>query len=721
MKKLSSYLALAAMTVMLFGACGKTPTDATPTKVPGITDAPELTKEPEVTEALKATQMPKATEAPEPTQAPAAAETELTYDFNDLIYSESYGTVYEVGEDGSIALQFEKQYQEIKLTIPKEIDMSYCYQITVKAQSSYGPLSFKLYDSAWNQIFVEYNLKGDTVTEYKLTPSIGDTAAGIGLMSLEEMPDFSQYKAVVYSVTFHMDEEYAALGKETPAVEETYSPIVTGGTNQELEAKWKAEFEGLTLADTLKKIGYDAPVMTQRFGADPYAIVYEGRVYLYMTGDVIEYGADGKVLDNSFSKINTLNVLSSDDLVNWTDHGCIYAAGRKGAADWGGNSWAPAVAYKEIDGQMKFFVYFANGGNGIGVLTSDSPTGPFTDPLGKALISRSTPNCGNVTWLFDPAVFVDDDGSAYIYFGGGIPNGQFAHPGTGRVAKLGDDMISLACEPVAMDTPYLFEDSGINKIGDTYYYSYCTNWNVDAEGTKEYGFSSAQIVYMTAEHPMGPFTMGGVILKNPGNYFGCYGTNHHCLFEFNDELYITYHTQILEKPLGISGGYRCTHIAKLNVNEDGTIETVQQANRASLEQVKCLNPYEKVEAETMATMGGLNTTQADAISKEYGIGNMELCDIQSGDWLALYGVDFGETGATKFTAAVRATEGVTGAIQLRLDSLDGEVIGYLDVSAGADGMYHEVTVDLLKQATGRHNLIFVFCGEGYTVDYWQFQ
>lgn len=536
-----------------------------------------------------------------------------------------------------------------------------------------------------------------------------------------------------------------SIGKETDETTLTLSPTVTGAPeemvsaslqgkgeenaktedvamkSQELEEKWKEAFETLTLADTLKSIGYNAPVMTQRLGADPYAIVYEGRVYLYMTGDVIEYEADGVTSkSNSFSKINKLCVISSDDLTNWTDHGTIYAAGSDGAAKWGNNAWAPAVAYKEIDGKMKFFIYFANGGNGIGVLESDSPVGPFTDPLGKALISRATPNCSNVNWLFDPAVLVDEDGSAYLYFGGGVPEGKEENPGTGRVVKLGEDMISLACEPVTMDTPYLFEDSGINKINGTYYYSYCSNWNVSAEGTKKYGFSNAQIVYMTSDNPMGPFTMGGVVLKNPGTYFGCYGNNHHCMFEFNGEWYIAYHTQILEQPLGVSGGYRCTHIAKLSINEDGSISTVPSADRYSLKQTKYLNPYERVEAETMATMGGVSTTQEGMVSKTYGSGNMALTEIASGAWVALYGVDFGENGATKFMAAIKAQEGQNGALQIRLDSLQGEIVGYLEIGAKTEKAYHEITTELLKNVTGVHKLVFVFYGEGYQIDYWKF-
>ncbi len=220
---------------------------------------------------------------------------------------------------------------------------------------------------------------------------------------------------------------------------------------------------------------------------------------------------------------------------------------------------------------------------------------------------------------------------------------------------------------------------------------------------------------------MGPFTFQGVILKNPGTYYGCYGNNHHCLFRFHDEWYITYHTQILEKPMGIKGGYRATSITKLTVNEDGSIPTVPSVNRTSLEQIGTLNPYEKVEAETMATMGGLDTTQLGEESIRCGSGNMELCGIDNGDWLALYGVDFGEEGAGAFTACVKAAAGVSGNVQLRLDAPDGEIIGYLRVKETEGGEYQELTTKLLTTVTGKHDLVMVFDGEGYTMDYWKFE
>lgn len=232
----------------------------------------------------------------------------------------------------------------------------------------------------------------------------------------------------------------------------------------------------------LGKTSVSNPIMTSRLTADPYAMEYNGRIYVYGTNDSQQYEKTPDA-DNNYSKINTINVYSSADMVNWTDHGAIPVAGSKGAAKWASNSWAPAACHKTINGKEKFFLYFADNGSGIGVLEADSPTGPWRDPIGKQLISRNTPGCSGseIGWLFDPAVLVDDDGTGYLYFGGigntaDKPDDFIKNPKCGRVVKLADDMISLDGDPVTIDAPYMFEDSGINKIGDKYYYSYCTNW-----------------------------------------------------------------------------------------------------------------------------------------------------------------------------------------------------------------------------------------------------
>lgn len=489
------------------------------------------------------------------------------------------------------------------------------------------------------------------------------------------------------------------------------------------EEDYMTEFENVTITKSDKGLEDTNPLMTQRFGADPYAMVYEDRVYIYMTADTFEYDGAGNPVENTYSKINQINVISTADMVNFTDHGSIRAASNLGSAKWARNSWAPAAAWKEIDGKPQFFLYFADAGGGIGVLRSDSPTGPFTDPLGEALISRQTPNCSDVLWLFDPAVLMDDDGKAYIYFGGGVPEGKVADPGTARVAELGEDMISIVGEPITIDAPYLFEDSGIHKAGGKYYYTYCSNWQVDEAGTEQYGFYNGEIVSMVSENPMGPFTYQETILKNPGSVFGLGGNNHHCVFQFQDRWYITYHTRVLEQAMGVEKGYRCTHIDEFVMQEDGSIGIIKQTLKGR-EQLIDVDAYERNRAVTFAVMGGVNTVPADSTSSYYGSGNMALSEIQSGDFVKIAGVDFGSTSPVSLCMTLRNQEEMdaSGAVEIRIDSLEGEILGYLPVSDLQEGReFTESVAELSKEVTGVHDLFFIFGGAGYEIEEWQFQ
>lgn len=508
---------------------------------------------------------------------------------------------------------------------------------------------------------------------------------------------------------------------EPPALpkpsQETEEPEDMGETNQQYN-EYDVLFQDLKLTESYKGINNTNPLMSQRFGADPYAMVYEDTVYFYMTADAFEYDAEGNIAENTYGKINSINVISTTDMMNFTDHGSIQAVSASGAATWAHNSWAPAAAWKEIDGKPKFFLYFADAGGGIGVLTADSPTGPFTDPLGKSLITRETPNCSDVLWLFDPAVLVDDDGKAYLYFGGGVPEGRVADPGTARVVQLGDDMISIVGEPVRIDVPYLFEDSGIHKAGDKYYYTYCSNWQVDEEGTAKYGFHSAEIVSMESDSPMGPFTVKETILENPGRYFGLYGNNHHCVFSFQGNWYITYHTRVLEKAMGVEHGYRSTHVDTFTMQEDGSIGKIRQT-LTGREQLTYVDPYEVNRAVNIAVMGGMECILADAESEQYGVGNMALGGINSGDFVLVKGVDFGDDTPAKFSAWMKNPEGNTGVIQIRIDKPTGDILGYLPVEQPAD-QFTEFTAELTQQATGVHDLYLIFYGEGYEIENWQF-
>lgn len=455
------------------------------------------------------------------------------------------------------------------------------------------------------------------------------------------------------------------------------------------------------------------PVMTQAFSADPYAIVYEGRVYLYMTADTYMYEADGSIKKNNYSNINTIHILSSDDLVNWTDHGEINAAGSKGEASWGNNSWAPAACWKMIDGKPKFFLYFANSGNGIAVLSADSPIGPFTDPLGEAIISRKTPTCNEVTWLFDPAVLVDDDGTGYLYFGGGIPSSDMiSNPGTARVAKLADDMIHIDGDPVPIENVlYLFEDSGINKIDGKYIYSYCSNFDVPDKGCEGYGFGSGEIITMVSDSPMGPFKTVGSILKNPGSMFKFSGNNHHCMFEFEGDWYITYHAGLIEEKLGENNGYRSVNIDYITVGEQGLFEPAT-GTKEGVKQLKYVDPYKKVGFSTMSNQSGISVVHSD--NSGCGYGDMNVLTKETGAFVQISGVDFGE-GSNRCKVRVKALS--QGRVCVRTKFLNGDDLGTVTVCPSDD--FAEYEIEMTEPISGVQDLYFVFDGNMEMAD-WTF-
>jgi arabinoxylan arabinofuranohydrolase len=540
-----------------------------------------------------------------------------------------------------------------------------------------------------------------------------------------------------------------------------------------LKAKWSVEAEAPkleaqpdpadlpTLFDTLpsnlsnswKIYGHRNALITQGFSADPTTMIYNDRVYLFASNDSLEYDASGNPKARTFADgIQGLRAISSADLSNWTDHGVINVGGVPPSTNplidepkvtpYETRSWAPSAAWKRVGGQDRFFIYFANSGNGIGVITASSPTGPWRSPLNKLLIDRQTPNCALVDYLFDPGVFIDDDGQAYLFFGGGqnfnnpdVPNNS-NYTKYARRVRLNNDMISLNGTPEDWYVPYLFEASDMVKFKGVYYFTYCTNWS-----TNGFGLSNSQIAYMKGTAPMGIFKMNpndpntgtfsqpsSLLNTATGQLASRDDNNHQNLFVFKGNLYIAYHAaKVAEAMLAGDFKHRSTFIDKVTVNSDGTLNPVTMT-RKGVDQVGYLNPYVPNEAETIGIMGGIYTRSDAGASNK-----MVVTSIDTGDWVALYGVDFGSAGATKFLARVRTPDTPTnyeGAIELRLDPqgagvtsdtgnltatntariTGGTVIGrvYIKAKPGEAGKYATVTVELDDTVTGVHDLVFVF-------------
>lgn len=501
-----------------------------------------------------------------------------------------------------------------------------------------------------------------------------------------------------------------------------------------------------------KPIGDHNPLVGHKFGADPHHLVYNGRLYIYSTDDTQQYEANSKdanglpTQSNGYGAITRLNVMSTSDMVNWVDHGAVPIAREGGAAPWARNSWAPAAIEK--DG--KVYMYFCDSGTGTAVVVGGSPLGPWTDPFGKKIIpdtvSRDYIASGGFPagmWLFDPEVFIDDDGQAYLYFGGNsqigtAPNVQGPqNPKSTRVVKLKDDMVTLDGDPVEIDGPGMFEASSMFKRDGKYYYSYSSNFQVKAEEGK-YPRTGA-IAYMMTDDPMDlpASKYAGEAFLNQSAFFGAGngGNNHSDMFSFKGETYFTYHAQTRgaawAAALGTPGstqGYRSVHIDKLEFNEDGTIKPIV-GTRAGVDQVEAFDPYRTFEAETLAWQLGLGITKTDAASVEFpehnGGGNMVLSKVDDGDFAGISGVNFGD-GAKTVSARVKPLV-AGGSIQVRLDQVDGPVVAEIPVT-GALGEWTTVQADVAG-ATGEHDVFFVFAApEGaedgadlVEVDNWAFE
>lgn len=482
-----------------------------------------------------------------------------------------------------------------------------------------------------------------------------------------------------------------------------------------------------TIEVLAKTPGENNPLISHKFGADAFGFVDNGRVYIYMTNDTQGYAPDaatGVSPQINYGSINQITVISSEDMVNWTDHGEIQVAGPNGVAPFTTNSWAPGMAKKTVNGVEKYFLYYANGGGSSNVLTGSSPLGPWVSERTSTLINSSTPGAGGVSWLFDPAPLVDDDGQAYLYFGGGpastaMPAAErFNNPKNIRAIKLGDDMISTEGEAVVVDAPVAFEAAQVFEREGIYYLSYSSHFGGNDFGgsqTVTPGYpGGGQIGYMMSDDPMvwDKSTYAGVLFPNQSQFFGAGtgGNNHQSVFELNGKFYFTYHAPTVNKKINGSTtqGYRSTHIQELAFNEDGTIQQVV-GDYAGIDQVKNLAPYDVIEAETIAWQQGLTTKKIEGASTQFGANtpNLVLDDIDNGDWTSLSSVDFGDNGAASVTAKVKPL--VTGgSIQVRLDDRAGDVVGTIDVS-GAVGSWSEATAELAG-VSGVHDVYFTFAG-----------
>lgn len=329
--------------------------------------------------------------------------------------------------------------------------------------------------------------------------------------------------------------------------------------------------------DDLNKRAISKPLVHHIYTADPSAHVFNGKIYIYPSHD-IDAGEAFDDLGSHFD-MQDYHVISMDNIESVAvDNGLALHVNDVVWAEK--QMWAPDAQEKN----GTYYLFFpAKGYDGIfriGVATSSFPTGPFI----------AQPEAIKGSFSIDPAVFKDDDGRYYMYFGGlwggqlqrwrtgefnaNQPESPTAHLPTDNepallplVAKMSDDLLEFAEKPKEIkivdengdlllsgdNERRFFEAAWLHKYNGTYYFSYST-------GDTHY------ICYAVGDNPYGPFTYGGKILEPVVGW-----TSHHSVCKVDGKWYLFYHDSSLSKGVTHLRSIKCT---KLKHKKDGSIETI---------------------------------------------------------------------------------------------------------------------------------------------------
>lgn len=428
------------------------------------------------------------------------------------------------------------------------------------------------------------------------------------------------------------------------------------------------------------------PIIQTIYTADPAPMVYNDTLYLYTGHDEDK---------STWFTMKDWRCYSTTDMVNWTDHGSplslkTFSWAKKDA-------WAGQCIFR--NGKFYWYVPMnetSGKGMSIGVAVSTSPTGPFTDALGKPLVHSGN---GDI----DPTVYIDDDGQAYLYWGNPYL----------KYVKLNEDMISYSGEVVTV--PLTKEGFHVRyKDADKRPSSYEEGpWFFKRNG-KYYliypaGGVPEHLAYSTSTGPTGPWVYGDTIMPVIGK--GGAFTNHPGYVDYKGKSYLFYHNGSLP---GGGGFTRSVCVDEFKFNADGSIPRIAPTPGIA-KAVGKLNPYKRVEAESIAWEEGIET----ASNSKTGV---YVTDISNGDYIKVRNVDFGK-GAKKFEAATAAiSDG--GSIEIHLDNLTGTLLGTCTVKKSGDLQNWMLQSCTTQKVSGEHDIYFIFKGgEGnlFNFDWWRFK
>ena len=448
------------------------------------------------------------------------------------------------------------------------------------------------------------------------------------------------------------------------------------------------------------------PIIRDQFSADPTARVFNNKVYVYPSHDIVP--PEGQRQD--WFCMEDYHVFSSENLTDWTDHGVIVTQNK---VPWvrpdSYSMWAPDC----VERNGKYYFYFpsapkAGMGFGVGVAIAESPEGPF--------VCEPEPIKG-INGI-DPCVLLASDGNAYIFWG------------NGRCAKLKDNMKELADDTPKEKVKWgerEFEMYGVNclkglpsrQAEGPFAFEYNGNYYLTYPYVRE---NTEVLGYAMSKNPMGPYEYKGLIMAEHEN--GCW-TNHHSIIYYKGQWYLFYHHNNFSPR---DDKRRSVCIEKLYFNADGTIKEVKPTMRG----VGINKATEKIEIDRFSTASNDVTTHLiDTINT---FRSYEATLPVKGSWMRYNDIDF--SCITDGYVIIKAKASENTKFFIREKAANGKIIAKIDLTvkpeapAGMPAMFRRdfsnqwlsLTAPLDYTPKGVTDLVITVEGDaGISVDNVQFK
>ncbi|RZL31896.1 MAG: carbohydrate-binding protein [Pedobacter sp.] len=383
------------------------------------------------------------------------------------------------------------------------------------------------------------------------------------------------------------------------------------------------------------------PLINSQFTADPTARVFNNRVYVYPSHDILAKKGKGRI---GWFAMEDYHVFSSANLTDWTDHGMIVT---QNEVPWvkpdSYSMWAPDC----IERNGKYYFYFPSNpkdtvtyGKGftIGVAVADKPEGPFKPESNPIKGVRG----------IDPNVFIDKDGQAYLYWSGGNIYAAKLKP---NMLELDSEIKTLADLPTKglKEGPFMFERNGI------YYLTY-----PHVENKIE------RLEYAISNNPLGPFKFTGVIMDESET--GCW-TNHHSMIEFKNQWYLFYHHNDYSPNFDKARSIRTD---SLSFNVDRTIKKVIPTFRG----IGISDAIKPIQIDRYSKISeGVKIEFLDTASTFKG---WKTIFSQKEAWLQYNSINFGEKPLRQIKFMAKANDGAV--VELRSGSVNGTLIAEIKIA-----------------------------------------